>query len=103
MILRLGRDHDWLTKSLRETLLERGISPRFVHNVIEPITRVIYNQDASMNAYAGLFAVDIILIRTYNVASGNEVMPQKLVEGSGAEVKLSTVVESITRGSNVTI
>ncbi len=87
----------WIGKPLSGALLEKGISPRFIHDVVEPVTRVIYNQDASMNAYAGLFTVDILKGKTYNVASGNEVIPRRLVEASGATVKLGAEVDSITR------
>jgi uncharacterized protein with NAD-binding domain and iron-sulfur cluster len=78
----------WLEMTSEEALLERGIHPRFIHDVVEPVIRVIYNQASSINAYAGLFTVDILNGRTYKVVSGNEVIPRRLAEVSGATVKL---------------
>ena len=92
--------NEWLEKTLEETLLERGIHLRFIHDVVEPVIRTIYNQASSMNAYAGLFTVDILNGRTYKVVSGNEIIPQMLAEASGAAVRLGTEVKGITKGND---
>lgn len=91
---------EWLEKPLGETMLKRGFSPRFIHDVVEPVTRVIYNQEGSMNAYAGLFTVDIMKGRTYKVVYGNEVIPRRLAEASGATVRLGSEVRGITKGDD---
>jgi phytoene dehydrogenase-like protein len=92
--------NEWLEKTVEETLLKQGIHPRFIHDVVEPVIRVIYNQGSSINTYAGLLTMDILNGRTYKVVSGNEVIPRRLVEVSGTTVRLGTEVKGITKGND---
>ena len=88
---------DWLQRSLRDVLIDRGIDSKFIDNILEPITRVIYNQESSINAFAGLSAINALYGRSYNIDSGNELIPKSLLEASQATVKLGVKIESILR------
>ena len=90
-----ARIMEWLQRSLRDVLIEKGIDSNFIDNILEPITRVIYNQDSSLNAYAGLSAIKIIRGKTFNIDSGNELLPKRLLEESGAALELGLEVENI--------
>ena len=87
---------EWLQRSLRDVLLERGVDSGFIDNMVEPMTRVIYNQDSSINAYVGLSTVNILYGRSYGIDSGNELLPKRLLEASGATLKSVVEVERVT-------
>jgi hypothetical protein len=91
---------EWLRRPLRDVLLERGVDSGFVANMVEPVTRIIYNQDSVINAYAGLSAVNTLYGRSYNVDSGNELIPRRLLEVSEAALKMGVAVESIVKGED---
>lgn len=91
---------EWLKKPLRGVLLEKGVDSSFIDNMLEPMIRVIYNQDSSINAYAGLSTINLLYGKTYNIDSGNEVLPKRLLEASRATIKLGVEVESITKGED---
>jgi hypothetical protein len=91
---------EWLQRPLREVLLEKGVGSSFIDNMLEPMTRVIYNQDSSINTYAGLVTINILSGGTYNIPSGNEVLPKRLLEASGAALKLGVEVESVAKGED---
>ena len=90
----------WLTRPLRDVLLEKGIASSFIDNLLEPMIRVIYNQDSSINAYAGLSTINLLYGRTYNIDSGNEVLPKRLLEASMAAIKLGVEVYTIEKGGD---
>jgi hypothetical protein len=95
-----ARVTEWLKRSLRDVLLERGVNPGFIDEIVDPIIRVIYNQDSSINAYAGLSVLNLLRGRTYHLESGNELIPKRLIETSGAILKTGIEVERITLGED---
>ena len=91
---------EWLRRPLRDMLLERGVDSGFVANMVEPVTRVIYNQNSVINAYAGLSAINTLYGRSYNIDSGNELIPRRLLEVSEAATKMGVAVEGIVKGED---
>jgi len=84
-------------------LQEKGIESSFIDEVITPITRIIYSQNAELGGFAGLIALLGVYSQTmYNLKDGNDVFPKKLVENSKSKVELRTkvtAVEKISDGS----
>jgi len=85
-------------KTFFETLTEKGISQVFIDEVLVPITRVIYSQNADLGGFAGVSSLIAVYSRTtYSLARGNSALPVHLLEACNAEVKMGHKVETIER------
>jgi hypothetical protein len=83
--------------------MEMGIERRFIDELITPITRIIYSQDAKLGGFAGLSSLLGIYGKAiYRIEDGNNVLPRKLLEASESEVKMESKVESIEKTSKNT-
>jgi prenylcysteine oxidase/farnesylcysteine lyase len=91
---------DYFTSSTtREYLHQYGVSHNFTDYHIEPLTRVIYDQGAEANAFAGFAALvssDQIRVASHGLQS----MVSKLVATSGAVLHLNSPITTITRTAN---
>ena len=66
----------WHKMSFSEELIERGVSQAFIDEVVTPITRVIYSQNADLGGFAGLSAlIGVYSGPTYSLAEGNSSLP----------------------------
>ena len=90
----------WYRKRFDQILVEMGIDSKFIDEIVTPITRIIYSQDAALGGFAGLSS----LLRVYGgsiyrLMDGNDVLPRRLLEASDSKVKLDSKVESVERTS----
>ncbi|MDQ1281350.1 MAG: Prenylcys lyase protein [Thermoproteota archaeon] len=85
-------------KKLDEILAEWSIDESFINEVITPITRIIYSQNADMGGFAGLSSlISVYTGKTYNFIEGNSVFPKRLMNASNSELLFSQNVRSIEK------
>ncbi len=93
----------WPKMSFLEELIERGVSQAFIDEVVTPITRVIYSQNADLGGFAGLSAlIGVYSGPTYSLAEGNSSLPVSLANASKAAIKLGQKVDRIEKTSKGT-
>ena len=82
-------------------LVEIGVDKKFIDELITPITRIIYSQNAGLGGFAGLSSLlGVYSDAVYSLKDGNDVLPRKLLEASDSKVKLETKVKSIEKTPN---
>jgi hypothetical protein len=88
----------WYKHSFDQILIEDGIDGKFIDEIVTPITRIIYSQNAELGGFAGVSALlGISGDAIYSLKDGNDVLPRRLVEASGASVKLGTKVDNVEK------
>jgi nitrogen fixation protein len=91
----------WYKKPLNELLCEADVDPGFINEVVEPITRSIYSQNADLGGLAGVASlIGVYSGSIYSLAEGNSVLPVHLAETSQATIKLGQKVESVEKISD---
>ncbi len=94
---------EWHKKPFFEVLSEKGVSQAFIDEIITPITRVIYSQNADLGGFAGLSSlIGVYSGATYSLAEGNSTLPVHLAKASNATVKLGQKVDRIEKTSKGT-
>ena len=90
----------WYKRSFDQILLELGIDEKFIDELITPITRIIYSQNAELGGFAGISSLlGVYGEEMYSLKEGNEVLPKKILIASAAKVKLNNKVTSIEKTS----
>ena len=90
----------WYRKRFDQILVEMGIDSKFIDEIVTPITRIIYSQDAALGGFAGLSSLlGVYGGSIYRLMDGNDVLPRRLLEASDSKVKLDSKVESVERTS----
>jgi phytoene dehydrogenase-like protein len=90
----------WYKMPFDQILGEMGIDKKFIDELVTPITRIIYSQNAELGGFAGLSSLlGVYGESMYSLKEGNNVLPKKLLEASNAKVKLENKVESIKKTS----
>ena len=90
----------WYRKRFDQILVEMGIDSKFIDEIVTPITRIIYSQDAELGGFAGLSSLlGVYGGSIYRLMEGNDVLPRRLLEASDSKVKLDSKVESVERTS----
>lgn len=95
-LLEIAKVKDLAERSFREILDERKVSQSFIDEVVEPVTRLIYNQGSEIGGFAGLtsiIACDGSPI--YRFKHGNSSFPLRLAEASKADIRTGCPVERI--------
>ena len=93
----------WHKMTFSEELIKRGVSQALIDEVVTPLTRVIYSQNADLGCFAGLSAlIGVYSGPTYSLAEGNSSLPASLATASKAEVKLGQKVDKIEKTSKGT-
>lgn len=88
----------WYKKPFVEALIESGISQAFIDEIVTPITRVIYSQNADLGGFAGMSSlIGVYSGATYRLAEGNSTLPAHLAEASNATIKLGQKVDMIEK------
>ena len=91
---------NWYRKRFDQILVEMGIDQGFIDEIITPITRIIYSQDATLGGFAGLSSLlGVYGESVYSLSEGNDVLPSKLIEASNSKVELKSEVESVEKTS----
>ena len=91
----------WYKKPFDQILVEMGIDRKLIDDLITPISRIIYSQDAELGGFAGLSSLlGVFGEAIYSLKDGNDVLPRKLIEASNAKVKLESKVKSIKKMFN---
>jgi len=91
----------WYKMGFDQILVEMGIDRKFIDELITPITRIIYSQNAELGGFAGLSSLlGVYGESMYSLKEGNDVLPRKLLEASESKVKLGSKVKSIQKTSN---
>jgi phytoene dehydrogenase-like protein len=93
---------EWLTRSFEELLLKEKIHPRFIKEILEPFTRLIYCQETDINGFAGLATTIGVAGTPYHIKEGNDSLPKKLTESARAQVKLRHRVTGIIKNPSGT-
>ena len=102
-LLESGGLDKWHRTPFLEELIKRGASQAFINEVITPLTRVIYSQNADLGGFAGLSAlIGVYSGPTYSLADGNSSLPVHLANASKATVKLGQKVDRIEKTSKGT-
>ena len=90
----------WYKMPFDQILVEMGIDRKFIDEIITPITRIIYSQNAELGGFAGLSSLlGVYGESMYSLKDGNNVLPRKLLEASDSKVELGNKVESIEKTS----
>ena len=93
----------WYKMTFSEELIKRGVSEAFINEIVTPLTRVIYSQNADLGCFAGLSAlIGVYSGPTYSLAEGNSSLPASLATASKAAVKLGQKVDKIEKTSKGT-
>ena len=92
---------EWYKKPLSEVLVERGISQAFIDEIVTPIARTIYSQNAELGGLAGISSMlGVYSGATYSLTEGNSILPVHLAEASNATIKLGQKVDIIEKTSD---
>ncbi len=90
----------WYKMSFDQILVEMGIDRKVIDELITPITRIIYSQNAELGGFAGLSSLLGVYGKSvYMLKDGNKVLPRKLLEASDSKVELESKVKSIEKTS----
>ena len=93
----------WYKNRFDKILNELGIDKKFIDEIITPIIRIIYSQDASIGGFAGLSSLlGVYGESLYSLREGNDILPMKLLEKSNSKIELRNKVESIEKTSKDT-
>lgn len=88
----------WYKKPLDQILLEIGLDKDFIDEIITPITRIIYSQNAELGGFAGISSLLGVYGKSmYSLEEGNESLPRKLLEISNCKINLKCKVKSIEK------
>lgn len=88
----------WHKEKFSEILIEEGVSHDFIDEIVAPITRIIYSQNADLGGLAGISSlIGVYSGAMYSLAEGNSTLPVHLAKASNATVKLSQKVEMIEK------
>ena len=91
---------NWHKKTFRKAAEERAISQAIIDEILTPITRAIYSQNAELGGFAGISSlIGVYSGVTYKLAEGNGTLPLQLLEASNAAVKLGKKVDLIEKTS----
>jgi len=90
----------WYKMPFDQILVEMGVDRKFIDELVTPITRIIYSQNAELGGFAGLSSLlGVYGEAIYSLKDGNNVLPRKLLEASDSKVELESKVESIEKTS----
>jgi len=90
----------WYKMPFDQILVEMGIDRKVIDELITPITRIIYSQNAELGGFAGLSSLLGVYGKSvYMLKDGNKVLPRKLLEASDSKVELESKVKSIEKTS----
>ena len=90
----------WYKMRFDQILVEMGIARKFIDEIITPITRIIYSQNAELGGFAGLSSLlGVYGESMYSLKEGNNVLPRKLLEASDSKVELGCKVKSVEKTS----
>ncbi|PVX24514.1 MAG: hypothetical protein CW691_07300 [Candidatus Bathyarchaeum sp.] len=91
----------WYKTSFDKILVKNGVDQKFIDELITPITRIIYSQNAELGGFAGLSSLlGVYGESVYSLKDGNDVLPRKLLEAYPSNVELETKVDHIEKTSN---
>jgi hypothetical protein len=91
----------WYKMRFDQILVEMGVGKKFIDEIITPITRIIYSQDAELGGFAGVASLlGVYGESMYSLEDGNDVLPRRLLEASDCKVKLGCKVKSVEKTSN---
>lgn len=93
---RHGRIDAYATSTTRDYLFKHGVSHNYTKHHVEPFTRVIYDQGASCNAFAG-FAALVSADQTRVATHGLQQMVADIIKASGAKLHLKAKISAIRR------
>ena len=86
--------------TLKELLQSHGVSDVFIKQLIEPMTRDIYDQPSTINGFAGMAVLLSSTTAEYSAKGGNDMMVKKLLSTSKAKVFLSSPVSEVSVNSD---
>ena len=90
----------WYKMPFDKILAEVGVNQNFIDELITPITRIIYSQNATLGGFAGLSSLlGIYGESVYRLKDGNDALPKKLLEASDSNIKLDTKVDRVKKTS----
>jgi len=88
----------WHKKALSKILGDSSVGQAFIDEIVTPITRIIYSQNADIGGLAGISSlIGVYSGATYNLAEGNITLPIHLAEASNATVELGQKVDKIEK------
>jgi prenylcysteine oxidase/farnesylcysteine lyase len=87
-------------RRFNEILAEKGINQKFIDEIITPVTRIIYSQNATLGGFAGLSALlGVYEKAVFSLKDGNDILPKKLLELSNAKFEPDSKVKSLEKTS----
>ena len=93
-----GNINEWISTPFDELLLSMGVSQKFIDEIIEPSTRMIYTQNVNIGSFAGLATlISSDGTPIYKIKGGNATLPQRLVDAARANVLLNNRVQNIEK------
>lgn len=98
--LKISQMNDWTEKSMKDICKTSGISSSYANDVLNPIVRVIYDQNINVSGFAGIVSVLPSVTAAYSVNNGNSELVSALFKRSGAHVHLNTIISIIEYDAN---
>lgn len=77
-------------------LREHGVSPACIEEILDPLSRTLYGQDARMNALVDLIIFKAGFSRWYSIRGGNTQLLECLLDAASATLYTDTKITSIT-------
>ena len=95
----IGLDN-WYKMPFNQILVEMGVDKSFIDEMVTPITRIIYSQNAEIGGFAGLSSLlGAYQESMYSLQGGNDVLPKRLLQASSSKVRLGCKVKSVEKTS----
>jgi prenylcysteine oxidase/farnesylcysteine lyase len=88
--------YDLTTRTLQEELVDAGLSPLLIKELVTVITRVNYGQDVTMSGLAGAVSLAGSGGDLWSVAGGNCQMASGLINRSNVTLHLNEEIKSVT-------
>mmetsp|Transcript_30942 Transcript_30942/g.34511 ORF Transcript_30942/g.34511 Transcript_30942/m.34511 type:complete len:443 (+) Transcript_30942:44-1372(+) len=92
---------DFSSVSVDDYLKNLGAKESFIAETVEPIIRTIYDQEDTVQAFAGLVSVLPTFSDAYTAYGGNDAFVNEILEFSKVKPTLNATVEAISRVGNL--
>ncbi|XP_070041692.1 farnesylcysteine lyase [Nicotiana tomentosiformis] len=83
-------------RTLQEELLDAGLSPRLIQELVTVITRINYGQSVSISGLAGAVSLAGSTEGLWSVEGGNQQMAAQLINHSDVKLHLNEEVKSVS-------
>mmetsp|Transcript_35058 Transcript_35058/g.88210 ORF Transcript_35058/g.88210 Transcript_35058/m.88210 type:complete len:455 (+) Transcript_35058:117-1481(+) len=98
--LHTGGLDKWAATSMRDLLATSKVNPSFSAADVEPVIRVIYDQDLSVSAFAGFVSLLPAATAAFTVKQGNSHFVHVMLNATVSSLTLNTAVSRVSYNSS---